>query len=75
MAADACRDEEARTLRSAWQPLFYTSSLEKFVGLMHQAADRAAQRIMLSAGSHKPVNMAPVLAGMTLEVVAAAALG
>lgn len=69
------RGEQARTIRSAWHPMFYSSTLQGFMGLMHGAADKAVQRFAAAAGSKEPVNAHAFLSAMTLQVVAAAAYG
>ena len=42
---------------------------------MHQAAERAVQRLALAANSHEAVNVSPALAGMVMQVLAGAAFG
>ena len=67
--------EELRTIRSAWQPLFHTASLESFTALMHQAAEKAVQRLAEFDDVKEPVDVSAVLGGMTLQVISAAAIG
>ncbi|KAK9803710.1 hypothetical protein WJX73_004212 [Symbiochloris irregularis] len=69
------KGERARTVRSAWHPMFYSGTLEGIVGLMHQAADSAVQRLSAAAKSKDPIDVSVVLSQMSLQVIAQAAFG
>ena len=70
-----CRGERARTIRSAWQPMSFTGTLEGFVGIMNQAADRAVQQLAAAAKGEDAVNVANVLSALSMQVIASAAFG
>lgn len=76
MAVCSCyRVDKVRAIRNAWQPMFYTGSLENFVGLMHDAAAKAVQRLSVAVNSKEAINAHTVLSAMTIQVIAAAAFG
>ncbi|KAK9803744.1 hypothetical protein WJX73_010477 [Symbiochloris irregularis] len=69
------RGEKARTIRSAWHPMFHSGTLEGLTDMMHKAAAATVQRMAAAARSKEPINAEALLSVMSQQIVTAAAFG
>lgn len=49
--------------------MFYSGSLEGFVGLMHGSAQKAVQKLSAAVKSKEAINAQAVLSAMTMQVM------
>mmetsp|Transcript_28518 Transcript_28518/g.73237 ORF Transcript_28518/g.73237 Transcript_28518/m.73237 type:complete len:527 (+) Transcript_28518:1112-2692(+) len=67
--------EEARKIRSMWQPMFHSSNLSGFVPTMKEGAARLMARLHRAQREGKEVDMKRLLGDMTMDVVGSTAFG
>ena len=64
-----------RGMRSAWQPMFHSGSLEGFAGLMQRRAEALSEVLGEAAASGQAVDIVSAFNAMTMEVVGETAYG
>ena len=69
------RDEQWRSLRAAWAPLFVAGSLEKGAGIVSRAARLLGDRLAPAAAAGDAVDLTPLLGDYSLQVISEVALG
>ena len=63
-----CRSDHWRALRGAWDPIFYSKSLEGYVEVMNASMRTLVQRLAPFAQSGQPVEIYSKIQDATLEV-------
>jgi len=66
---------EWRDLRAAWQPMFFTGSLENYMPIFERAANFLAEELSWAATDKAFVDMHSLVQDMSLNVVGQAAFG
>lgn len=69
------RGDKHRSLRGAWQPVFFSGSLEVFAALMNEATDILLSKLGNAADTGKVVDMHKALGHLTMDVVGSSAFG
>ncbi|CAL5225497.1 g8325 [Coccomyxa viridis] len=69
------RGDKHRTVRGAWQPFFFSGSLEGFLALMWDAADLLAESVELERKQDKYMDIHGMVQAMTVQVVGTTAFG
>ncbi|BDA42318.1 Cytochrome P450 3A24 [Coccomyxa sp. Obi] len=64
-----------RSLRNAWQPAFFSESLNGYANLMNGGADRLIKRLGKAAAKKQEVNIWRMLGDLTMDVVGTASFG
>ncbi|EIE20794.1 cytochrome P450 [Coccomyxa subellipsoidea C-169] len=64
-----------RSLRNAWQPAFFSESLNGYANLMNSGADRLIKRLGKAAAKGQEVNIWRMLGDLTMDVVGTASFG
>ena len=64
-----------RALKGAWQPMFFSSSLDGFRPMMVEGADMLCARLEAAAAAGAEVDVWRLLGAMTMDVVQRAAFG
>ncbi|KAK9827982.1 hypothetical protein WJX81_005128 [Elliptochloris bilobata] len=71
----AARGEKHKSLRAAWQPMFFSGSLEAFSVLMNEAAELLIDTLSAAAKAGRSVDIHRLLGDMTMAVVGTTAFG
>ena len=69
------RGSEWQDLRAAWQPMFFTGSLENYVGIFDKAAKLLTEEISWAAAKGEFIDMHSLATDMSMEVIGRAAFG
>jgi len=69
------RGTEWRDVRAAWQPMFFTGSLENYVPVFERAASLLAEELSWAAAKGEAVNIHSLIQDMTMDVIGRAAFG
>ncbi|KAK9901608.1 hypothetical protein WJX75_004612 [Coccomyxa subellipsoidea] len=64
-----------RSIRNAWQPAFFSESLNGYANLMNSGADRLIKRLGKAAAKGQEVNIWRMLGDLTMDVVGTASFG
>ena len=67
--------EYHRSIRNAWQPAFFSESLEGYSTLMNAGAERLLGRLGRAAAREQEVDVWRYLGQMTMDVVGTASFG
>lgn len=70
-----CSRAYHRSLRNAWQPAFFSESLNGYANLMNAGADRLLRRLGKAAAKEQEVNIWRMLGDLTMDVVGTASFG
>jgi cytochrome P450 len=62
-------------LRAAWQPIFFTGSLENYMPIFDKAATLLAEEMSWAASENQFVDMHSLVQDMALNVICQAAFG
>eukprot|EP00884_Botryococcus_braunii_P022849 jgi/Botrbrau1/9248/Bobra.180_1s0009.1 len=71
----AARGDKHRSLRGAWQPVFFSGSLELFAALMNEANDLLLARLGNAADQRQILDVHKALGNLTLDVIGYSAFG
>ncbi|KAK9916733.1 hypothetical protein WJX75_006344 [Coccomyxa subellipsoidea] len=69
------RGDKLKTVRGAWQPFFFSGSLEGFMGLMKDSADLLVDSVELHASKGQVMDIHGMIGAMTVQVVGTTAFG
>lgn len=64
-----------RSIRNAWNPAFFSQSLEGYASLMNSGADGLVRRLAQSAAKSEEIDIWRTLGDMTMAVVGSASFG
>ena len=65
----------AKTIRSAWQPVFHSGHLSSYAAPMQEGAQRLLKRLRRAEEEGAEVNVWRLLGDMTMDVVGTTAFG
>ena len=71
----ACSREFHRSIRNAWNPAFFSQSLEGYADLMNKGAEGLIRRLAKSAAKGEEIDIWRTLGDMTMAVVGSASFG
>ncbi len=64
-----------RSIRNAWNPAFFSQSLEGYADLMNEGAEGLLRRLAKSAAKGEEIDIWRTLGDMTMAVVGSASFG
>ena len=70
-----CSREFHRSIRNAWNPAFFSQSLEGYADLMNKGAEGLIRRLTKSAAKGEEIDIWRTLGDMTMAVVGSASFG
>jgi len=70
-----CSGSEWRDLRAAWQPMFFTGSLENYMPIFDRAATLLTEELSWAAVKNQFVGVQSAVSNMALNVICQAAFG
>ncbi|CAL8467004.1 g6540 [Coccomyxa elongata] len=71
----AVSGDKHKSVRSAWQPMFFTGSLESYSALMNEATDILLMKLAAAAKETRVIDLYKLIGDMTLQVVGTTAFG
>ena len=71
----ACSRAYHRSIRNAWNPAFFSQSLEGYASLMNSGAEGLLRRLGRSAAKGEEIDIWRTLGDMTMAVVGSASFG